>query len=148
MVFAIPLKASASNVIQIVYTVLNFLLVITPLFLPRKYQHRQSYFSSASPLAPAFLLFWGFIRSLVSSLGYLWPNTIINSNLGVTQLEEQTMIGMRRMSATFLEPSMLSLHFPSSVWCPHARQAPSTNGLMCAWRYSSSRHLQQHTLAW
>jgi hypothetical protein len=40
-----------------------------------------------------------------------WPDGIINSNLGLKQLAEQTAFGMQRMSATFMEPTVMSLHF-------------------------------------
>jgi hypothetical protein len=40
-----------------------------------------------------------------------WPDAIVNSNLGVSQLYNQSVFGLRRMSSTFLEPSILAMHF-------------------------------------
>jgi hypothetical protein len=43
-----------------------------------------------------------------------WPSAVINSNIGVGQLYQQTAFGIHRMSATFLEPSLLGFHFLSA----------------------------------
>ncbi|MGA8706218.1 MAG: hypothetical protein WB646_04440 [Steroidobacteraceae bacterium] len=56
----------------------------------------------------------GLYQAIGYQLGLPWPNEIINSNTGVGQLYTQTAFGMRRMSATFLEPSLLGFHFLSA----------------------------------
>ncbi|MFN4266230.1 MAG: hypothetical protein ACK4F8_10855 [Aquabacterium sp.] len=109
--FAVPLKPSSTNAIQAVYMAFNLLLVLLPwIFAKRQYKiDKAILFGIAAGSVFSGVL--GFYQIIGFQFGLPWPSNIINSNLGVMQLEEQTMIGMRRMSATFLEPSMLSLHF-------------------------------------
>ncbi len=56
----------------------------------------------------------GLYQAIGYQLGLPWPSEVINSNTGVGQLYNQTAFGMRRMSATFLEPSLLGFHFLSA----------------------------------
>lgn len=129
--FAIPLKASASNVVQIVYTFLNFLLVVTPfIFAKKKIAIDKSIFLGIA-IGASISAVLGFYQVIGFQFGLPWPNAIINSNLGVAQLEDQTMIGMRRMSATFLEPSMLSLHFLAAFGVLMLGRRHLPTGLMC-----------------
>ncbi|WP_028310702.1 hypothetical protein [Derxia gummosa] len=46
-----------------------------------------------------------------SFVGAYWPSEFFNSNTGVIQLGEQQAMGFRRISSTFIEPSVLGYHF-------------------------------------
>lgn len=56
-------------------------------------------------------LCFGFYQLLSFYTGILWPADFINSNKGLGQAYEQSFAGLNRMSATFQEPSIMSLHF-------------------------------------
>jgi len=56
----------------------------------------------------------GLYQAIGYQIGLPWPSEVINSNTGVGQLYTQTAFGMRRMSSTFLEPSLLGFHFLSA----------------------------------
>lgn len=110
-----PLKASGGNYIQSFY-----LLCILSLFwmlkhlLQRGVIQREAIFKGLIAGA-AFSVFLGFYQIIGFSLGLPWPSAIINSNIGVSQLQNQTALGIKRMSATFVEPSILATHYLGMV---------------------------------
>ncbi|MGE5452613.1 MAG: hypothetical protein ACM3VZ_12330 [Acidobacteriota bacterium] len=127
----IPLKPSSTNVIQAVYMVFNVLLILLPwIFAKRKYPIDAAILKGLT-IGAVISGLLGFYQIIGFQLGLPWPSSIINSNLGVMQLEEQTLIGMRRMSSTFLEPSMLSLHFLAAFGLLMLGQRKVAAGLFC-----------------
>jgi hypothetical protein len=56
----------------------------------------------------------GFYQLLSFYTGAPWPSDFINSNKGIGQQYTQTFRGINRMSATFQEPSIMSMHFLSA----------------------------------
>lgn len=53
----------------------------------------------------------GVYQVLGSFVPLPWPSPIFNSNLAYSQLFNQRMLGLVRMSSTYTEPSILAMHF-------------------------------------
>jgi hypothetical protein len=106
-----PLHPSSRNVIQGFYMVCNLFLYV---LISRSVCRRVVTVSQcigALAVGAWFAIALGVYQFLGSFAPLPWPSAIFNSNLGVTQLYDQSAYGIRRMSSTFLEPSILSMHF-------------------------------------
>jgi hypothetical protein len=106
-----PLHPSSRNLIQGFYMVCNlFLYVLISRSLCRRVV------TVAQCIRALALGAWCAIALGLYQVGgsfapLPWPAGILNSNLGVAQLYDQSVFGLRRMSSTFLEPSILAMHF-------------------------------------
>jgi len=108
----VMLYASSGNIIQAFYVACNSTLFV--LVAAAVYRGSVSAVQSIR-----YLVFGTFMAALlgvyqvVCNVVHLpWPSVVFNSNLGAAQLSTQVALGpFRRMSSTFLEPSMLAMHF-------------------------------------
>jgi hypothetical protein len=109
---------SAGNGVQAFYIACNFVLFT----LISRSVHRGSINVSqciaAIALGTTIAILLGLYQISCDLLHLPWPDAVINSNLGSAQLFKQNAAGIvhalgiqRRMSATFLEPSMMSVYF-------------------------------------
>ncbi len=108
----VVLHGSSGNMIQAMYVISNFVLFA----LVAAAVHRGAVTASQCIryLAVGTTMAAGLgIYQVVCNFVHLpWPDMVINSNLGVAQLFNQKAFGSaRRMSSTFLEPSMFAMHF-------------------------------------
>jgi hypothetical protein len=106
-----PLHPSGRNVIQGFYMVCNLFLYV---LISRSVCRRVVTVSqciSALAVGAWCAIALGVYQVLGSFAPLPWPSAILNSNLSVAQLYDQSAYGIRRMSSTFLEPSILSMHF-------------------------------------
>lgn len=100
-----------TNVIQAFYLVLNLGLfsVAAALVAAREEGLRWALRGVAVGLAFASLL--GIYQLVAFHYGLPWPREIINSNLGVGQFPDQMAGDIKRITATFWEPSLLGYSF-------------------------------------
>ena len=110
-----PLAPQSTNYIQGFYLVLNYMVfALTARFVSSgqatEADLRKWVVRGAVLTALIGLYQWG--GSFVNAP---WPSEFFNSNTGVIQLEEQATMGLRRISATFIEPSVLGYHFVGCV---------------------------------
>ena len=108
----VMLHSSSGNIIQAFYVACNSTIFV--LVAAAVYRGSVSTVQSIRYLAfgtyMAALL--GVYQVVGNAVHLPWPSVVINSNLGNAQLSNQTAIGpFLRMSSTFLEPSMLAMHF-------------------------------------
>ena len=107
----VPLRPTGTNYIQSFYLVCNFTIAALVYLFHQQGVITIESFRRFLWIGGAVSVTFGCYQLLAHLTGLPWPASFVNSNIGVAQLPEQTMLGVRRMSATFLEPSMLSLHF-------------------------------------
>ncbi|MBK8151397.1 MAG: hypothetical protein IPK58_25185 [Acidobacteria bacterium] len=118
--FVEPVRPSGTNYIQAFYLICNFLLFA---LFAYAFQigavSREAILKGVARGAVVSVLL-GIYQLIAYHFSLPWPSEIINSNLGVMQLAEQTALGFKRMSATFLEPSQMAMHLlvhsVPSVW--------------------------------
>ncbi len=110
-----PLQASGGNYIQSFYLVciLSLFWMLKHL-LQRGVIRREALFKGLI-VGAAFSVCLGFYQIIGYPLGLPWPDAVINSNIGVSQLQNQTALGIKRMSATFVEPSIMATHYLGMV---------------------------------
>jgi hypothetical protein len=101
---------SGTNYIQSFYLFCNFALAGLVYYFRRCGLFNDADFARALKIAVLVVLGIGFYQLAAFWAALPWPDAVINSNIGVKQLYEQTALGVRRMSATFLEPSFLAMH--------------------------------------
>jgi hypothetical protein len=108
---AVALHPSSKNTIQATYMVANAAL----------------YFLLSRSIGRGVLSLRDCLRALTVSTGVViclglyqlagsfaplpWPSPVINSNLAYSQLPNQGLFGIRRMSSTYTEPSVFAMHF-------------------------------------
>lgn len=108
--FIEPLRPSSGNLVQSIYIVFNFLLASICYTLIRIGSLKLEDCAHALKLAVVVISVVGFYQVLGHYLGLYWPYEVFNSNIGVGQSPDQTVFGVKRMSATFQEPSMMAMH--------------------------------------
>lgn len=109
--FAEPLRPSGRNIIQAFYLVCNLSLFLLCSYFLRKSEIDLKHCLKGLSIGAIIAALIGIYQVVGFELGLPWPSGVINSNLGFAQLYQQTAFGIKRMSATFVEPSILSLHF-------------------------------------
>lgn len=113
--FAVPLKPTGSNYIQALFLALNFSLIIIPASLANKNLLKRKDILNGIVAGAIISAIFGYYQLIAFFTNLPWPDGIINSNLGAKQMPDQAMLGFRRMSATFFEPTLLAQHFLSAV---------------------------------
>jgi len=102
---------SGTNFIQAFYLILNLMLFS---IAARMVRTVQGGLESALKGVAAGLLFASLL-GLYQLIGYYvglpWPADIINSNTGVGQFPDQMAGGLKRITSTFWEPSLLGYNF-------------------------------------
>lgn len=129
--FVVPLKPESTNIIQSAYLVFNLLLTLLPFKFAKNGHKIDEAIIKGLSVGAIISGILGFYQTIGYQIGLPWPSNIINSNLGVLQLEEQTMMGMRRMSSTFLEPALLALHFLAAFGLIMLGQKKIALGFFC-----------------
>lgn len=129
--FSVPLKPSATNAIQAVYMAFNLLMILMPWVFAKRGHAVDKAILKGLTIGAVISGLLGFYQIIGFQFGLPWPSSVVNSNLGVMQLDEQTLIGIRRMSSTFLEPSMLSLHFLAAFGLLMLGQKKVGAGIFC-----------------
>lgn len=108
--FVVPLKPETTNYLQAIYLAFNFLLVLAPVLFAKKGHDITRGVILGVVWGGVTAALIGFYQVIAYHAALPWPAEFFNSNWGVKQLEEQTMFGFKRMSSTFLEPSVMALH--------------------------------------
>jgi hypothetical protein len=109
--FLQAVRPSSGNYIQAFYLICNFLFFfLTARFLALQ-QFTLADCLSALKIGVMLTVFLGIYQLISYHFKLPWPRSIINSNAGVSQQYEQMFLGVRRMSATFLEPSQMAFYF-------------------------------------
>jgi hypothetical protein len=105
------LHPTSGNLIQAFYVACNFTLcILVAVSIYRKsitMTQGIHYFAIGTTVAVCL----GLYQVTCDFVHLPWPDAVINSNLGADQQFGQTALGIRRMSATFLEPSVMAMHF-------------------------------------
>ncbi|MDD5462565.1 MAG: O-antigen ligase family protein [Methylococcales bacterium] len=108
------LEPSGTNFNQAFYLVCNFFLsFFIYAFLQWRLIDLATILKGVT-IGVTLSLCFGFYQILSFHVGVPWPSDFINSNEGIGQQYEQTFAGLNRMSATFQEPSIMSMHFLSA----------------------------------
>jgi hypothetical protein len=107
----VPVAPGGTNVIQAFYLVLNLALFsfAATLVAARREALHHALQGVAAGLAFACAL--GLYQVAAHYLGLPWPAEVINSNAGVGQFPEQMAGSLKRITATFWEPSLLGYSF-------------------------------------
>ena len=107
----IDVTPGGTNFIQAFYLVLNLALfsIAAALVAARADGLRWALRGVAAGLACACVL--GLYQLVAFYMGWPWPTEIINSNLGVGQFPNQMAGDIKRITATFWEPSLLGYSF-------------------------------------
>jgi hypothetical protein len=109
------LKPGTGNYIQSAYMLFNVLLVLVPAELAASGKiHRQDIIKGIT-IGACVAAATGLYQLTAFFLNLPWPDAVINSNLGVGQQAEQVAMGIKRMSSTFQEPSMMAQYLISST---------------------------------
>jgi hypothetical protein len=106
------LHASSGNIIQAFYVACNTTLCV--LVSAAVYRGSVTVGQSIRYLAigTSIAAFLGVYQVVCDVVHLPWPSMVINSNLGTSQQYTQIAFrSFRRMSSTFLEPSMFAMHF-------------------------------------
>lgn len=106
-----PLSPSGTNYIQAFYVGCILLLFTITRYLCGTGLTSAGTLVRGVALGAGVSVLLGFYQLGAHYLGLPWPGGIINSNLGLPQLIDQTALGLKRMSATFLEPSQMAAHY-------------------------------------
>jgi hypothetical protein len=109
--FTVPLRPAGTNIIQAFYLCCVFVLFASTRFLIAEGIVKREAVIQGITVGAAVSVLCGFYQVVAYRYGLPWPAGVINSNFGSGQLQEQTAMGMKRMSATFAEPSQMSMHF-------------------------------------
>jgi len=111
------LRFGTGNLVQAAYMVCNFLLFIMVARCARNGSISAAQCIRALAVGTSITLGIGFYQIYCDLLHLPWPDAVFNSNTGSAQLFDQSAVGIvqklgitRRMSSTFLEPSMLSTY--------------------------------------
>jgi hypothetical protein len=112
---AYPVSPSSGNAIQSIYLLLNLaIFTLVSKFLsvgavtPKEAINGIKVGAALSCAAGAY-------QVVAYYTGSYWPVEFFNSNIGVGQFPDQVVFGIKRISATFWEPSVLSFHFIGSI---------------------------------
>ncbi len=106
-----PVSPSGTNIIQAFYLVLNFTLFSIASYLVATREHGVRWALKGVAYGLAFACVLGLYQLAAYYLGLPWPTEIINSNTGVGQFPEQMAGGIKRITSTFWEPSLLGYNF-------------------------------------
>jgi hypothetical protein len=113
--FTVPLAPSSGNSIQSFYLVCVLVLFWMVRQVTLKKIVPPACFLSGMVAGILLAVALGYYQFAAYYLGLPWPAEIINSNPGVTQLQDQTTFGVKRISSLFLEPSIMSQHLLGGV---------------------------------
>ncbi len=113
--FLTPLSPSSGNLIQAFYLLCNFFLVTFSFYAVRCGQLTAVDIFKSIKFAFVIVLAFGFYQVFSFQAGLPWPQDLVNSNVGIAQSFEQTVMGIKRMSSTFQEPSMMAMHLLALV---------------------------------
>jgi len=111
----VPVAPGGTNIIQAFYLLLNLLLFTcaSAVVAARAEGLRWALRGVSAGLVCACLL--GLYQLLAFHAGLPWPAEIVNSNTGVGQFPDQMAGGIKRITATFWEPSLLGYNFVGSL---------------------------------
>lgn len=109
--FLEPVGPSGTNYIQAFYLFCNFVLFALFAYVVQVGAVSREMVLRGVIRGALISVALGIYQIVAYQFGFPWPGGIINSNIGVMQLAEQTAMGLRRMSSTFLEPSQMAMHF-------------------------------------
>jgi hypothetical protein len=111
--FQMPLHWSFSNVGQAGYMLLNFLLVLHMLQMSERANYIER-LQRAFSFSGACVVVIGIYQMICRHTGLPYPTSLFNSNAAWAQLSNQYFNGINRVTATFTEPSSLSVFL--SAW--------------------------------
>jgi hypothetical protein len=110
--YRVMVHSSGGNAIQAVYVLCNsmlFVLAAAAVYRGIVTVSQCIRYLAAGSIMAAIL---GIYQTGGSVLHLPWPDMVFNSNLGaIQQYSEVSFGGTKRMSSTFLEPSMFAMHF-------------------------------------
>jgi hypothetical protein len=102
---------SGTNIIQAFYLVLNLMLFSIASYLVATREHGVRWALKGVACGLAFACLLGLYQLVAFYAGLPWPTEIINSNTGVGQFPDQMAGGIKRITSTFWEPSLLGYNF-------------------------------------
>lgn len=108
--FVEPVRPVGTNYIQAFYLLCNFLLFAVSAYLVQIGAVTRETMIKGVVSGAVISVTIGVYQLVAYHFGLPWPSGVINSNIGVAQLLDQTALGFKRMSSTFLEPSQMALH--------------------------------------
>jgi hypothetical protein len=109
-----PLSPKGTNYTQSFYLLCIFLFFTSTRFLLSEGIIKKRAIFQGILLGGILSMCLGFYQIAAYQFGLPWPSSVINSNLGLPQgTAEQTLFGIKRVSSTFSEPSILAVHFVS-----------------------------------
>jgi hypothetical protein len=112
--FTEPLSPKGTNYTQAFYLVCIFLLFSSLRYLLSEGLMKRDAIFQGILFGGGVSLCLGFYQIIAYQFNLPWPNNVINSNLGLPQSTvEQTLFGIKRVSSTFSEPSIMAVHFVS-----------------------------------
>jgi hypothetical protein len=113
-VFVERVHPSGRNLVQSIYLLCNLSLFLICRWVIRAGVVTMQLALRGLAIGACLAAGIGMYQVVAYQCGWPWPSEVINSNTGVGQLYRQTAFGMQRMSASFLEPSLLGFHFLSA----------------------------------
>lgn len=111
----LPIAPGSSNVFQAMYIVFNALLVMLVARVTQRGEADAADLVRGVMLGALFASLFGLYQLLAHYTGLPWPSGFVNSNLGVGQFPEQVVGTVKRVTATFWEPSLLSFNFIGTI---------------------------------
>jgi hypothetical protein len=99
-----PLHWTISNFAQAAYLTLNVATILYAFFVVRTRRQLESLFRGFA-LSASIAVAAGLLQRLTISLGWPFPYELFNNNPGYSQGFDQQLVGFRRISSTFPEPS-------------------------------------------
>ncbi len=102
---------SGTNIIQAFYLVANLMLFSFASYLVATREGGLRWALKGVAYGLAFACLLGLYQLLAYYTGLPWPTEVINSNTGVGQFPDQMAGGIKRISSTFWEPSLLGYNF-------------------------------------
>jgi hypothetical protein len=106
-----PVSPSGTNIIQAFYLVVNLMLFSIASYLVATREHGVRWALKGVACGLAFACLLGLYQLIAFYAGLPWPTEVINSNTGVGQFPDQMAGGIKRITSTFWEPSLLGYNF-------------------------------------
>lgn len=111
----LPIYPNSSNTFQAIYLVLNALIVALVSRMMVRNEADALDVVRGVTLGALCASGFGLYQLIAYYTGLPWPSDFVNSNLGVGQFPEQVVSSVKRISATFWEPSLLSYNFVGTI---------------------------------
>lgn len=113
--FTVPLGPSTTNYIQSFYLVciLGLFLMVRHVTVIKAVT--PDCFLNGMAAGIVLVMVMGYYQFAAYYFGLPWPAEVVNSNAGVSQLQDQTTFGVKRISSLFLEPSIMSQHLLGGI---------------------------------